>query len=115
MATLRYQVVPALVGHLAPGPNFTFRVGYSKPEGSGVRKVHYSNAPILAVPKGNGIVQTSDEIAQKNIAAMIMPQNTQRGQGANPPTKRPSGSLFVDVTDTTTAADLDLDLDQILV
>lgn len=117
MATMRFQIQTALVAPFAQGLNYQFRIGFDKPDPSGgTRRVNPKNAPIITLKKAGGIVQTGNETAQKYLLNHIVPQNTFRSNSnAVAPTKRPSGFLFEDVTATTTSADLDVDLDQILV
>jgi len=113
---MRLQLQTAIVAPLVKGPTYFFRVGYDKPApGGGTLRIHPKNAPTISLKKGGGIVQTSNLTAQKYLLNHLVPQNTKRGLGNAPPGRRPAGFIFQDVTATTTAADIDVDLEQILV
>ena len=67
-AAKRYKLQTALVAPLARGPNYQFRVAYELPHpGGGIRIVSIRNPgnPVITVPKGGTVVQTTNATAQR--------------------------------------------------
>lgn len=91
------------------GDDLQFKLRYERPEGDSKRIVAARNAPIITCPK-NGVIQTTNETAQRMIENYHAPTNTKRNGVARPP-----GAMFEDVTATTAPEDVDVDLDTILI
>ena len=102
--TYRFKLNSKLAKPFIRDGKYSFQVSFNRYlENGGLRVINYRKCPILTIP-GNGIVQTSNEIAVLMIAGMIVPDKTKRNGKS-----RESGRFFSDVTDTKKDFDLNLD------
>ena len=106
----RYRVNVPVAGAFAQKGVFRCKLGYATMV-DGHRVVRsQANAPVietLVMPEPS-VVGTENDAAQTFIQFFQAPRNTYRNGE-----QRPEGSMFVDVTDVTTPADVTLDLDPI--
>lgn len=77
MAIKKYRVTPKAAPFLRGG-DFSFRVRFSQPQsGGGIKILSKDKCPILTV-KQQGVVQTSNEVAQRMIENFKVPTITRR-------------------------------------
>lgn len=103
MSTKRYELNQNLAAPFARSNKFSFKVRFSRKMNGGTVNISYQKCPVITIPI-NGIIQTSNEIAQVYIEAFCVPTNTYRN-GEN----RLQGNFFSEVTEETEDFDLDLD------
>lgn len=99
-----YQLNETLATPFMRGGEFSFRVAFDRDEGGGKFKQFNKNrCPVITVLPTD-VLQTENETAQRMIEHFTVPTNTKRNGNS-----RPAGNLFIDVTETETEYDIDLD------
>lgn len=82
---------------------FSFRIAFDKYVGGLPKAMHRSRCPVISMLPTD-VLQTENETAQRMLENFIVPTKTVRNGET-----RPGGHLFIDVTETETEYDKDLD------
>jgi len=107
MALKKYKLNPRSNQFIHGGDDFMFKIRFTRMEGEVTVYVSPKNGPLVIVPRNGVVSSTSDEV-QRQLAAYMVPTITKRnGQGYEP------GLMFDDITGG--PQPVDVDLDEILV